>query len=267
MKKFYFLLLVAFVGMTTNASAQSVQSTTTSMSNSANDTSVLVDCTGGSYYVGYNIISVEWCVDPTTYEAVYPLNNGVTVGYNKMRSLDVSSSLPLYLDYGANISYIYGSYQYIKPTPVYDVNGNIISTNGRFEQESSINLTSINVPFAITTPLQVDNINIYPYCGVNLRLNLFGRSVNKFTARVCDSSGNTTWKQDMGSVGGDIFDLGVDDEFRRFQLGLNLGVNFEYDKYTFGVGLVNDFTSLYSNEKEGEEGVFRAINISVGYKF
>ena len=267
MKKFYFLLLVAFVAITTNASAQFVQSSTNSMPHSAKNTSAPVDCTGSSYYVAYNIISVEWRVDPRTYENTYPLNNGITVGYNKRRSLDAKFLLPLYLDYGANISYMYGSYQSVNSIPVTDSNGNFISNDGRLHFESSINLTSINVPLAITTPLQIDNITIYPYCGVNFRFNLFGKSDAKATARLQDSSGNTIWKQDMGSAGGEIFDLGDDDKFHRFQLGLNWGVNFEYDKYTFGVGLVNDSTSLYSNEKEGEEGTFSAVTVSVGYKF
>jgi opacity protein-like surface antigen len=94
MKKFYFLLLAAVVAMTTDASAQSVQSSATP------------DCSGENFYVGYNIASVKWNIGQSAMEEAFPLNSGITAGYNKRMGLNVSS-FPLYVDYGANFSYVW----------------------------------------------------------------------------------------------------------------------------------------------------------------
>ena len=259
MKKFYFLLLAAVVAMTTDASAQFVQSSATTNTAKANTTtSKAPDCSGENFYVGYNIVSLEWSHDQREGEKAYPLNSGITAGYNKRVSLN-GSSLPLYVDYGANFSYMFGSSEY---TDVgYVTSGNYTFPIEDCKYKRSINLASINVPLAVTTPFQVDNITILPYIGVNLRFNLFGERKSSvevnYDGEYLSSSDtyNLFNKEDMGD-----YPLG------RFQAGLNLGVNIEFEKYTVGIGYVNDFSPVY--DVEGLlTATFSATTISVGYKF
>lgn len=252
MRKFYFALLFAIAAMTTDASAQFVQSTATTNTAKANTTtSTAPDCSGENFYLGYNIVSLEWNVGQSEMEEAFPLNSGITAGYNKRMSLNVSS-LPLYVDYGANFSYMFGSSEYTEED-YYD--------EFEWKHENSANIASINVPLAVTTPFQVDNITILPYVGVNLRFNLFGKQKETVEASLNgeDSSKSKTYnlfnKDDMEGY-----------PFGRFQAGLNLGVNIEYEKYTVGIGYVNDFSPVY--DMDGIlTGTFSATTISVGYKF
>jgi hypothetical protein len=128
-----------------------------------------------------------------------------------------------------------------------------------WKHENSVNVASINVPLAVTTPFQVDNITILPYVGVNLRFNLFGKQKETVEASYDGEDLSESKKYDLfnkDDMGG--YPLG------RFQAGLNLGVNIEYEKYTVGIGYVNDFSPVY---EAFITGTFRATTISVGYKF
>lgn len=242
MKKFYFLLLAAVFAVSADVYAQGE-------SKIAQASAAAPDCSGENFYVGYNIVSVEWNVDQRYMEEEYPLNSGITAGYNKRMGLNVSS-FPLYVDYGANFSYMFGSSEDIFEEDDYE---------GKYK--TSVNVASINVPLAVTTPFQVDNITILPYVGVNLRFNLFGKQKETVEASYDgeDLSNSETYdlfnKDDMGGY-----------PFGRFQAGLNLGVNIEFEKYTVGIGYVNDFSPVY--DVEGLfTGTFSAATISVGYKF
>ena len=99
-----------------------------------------------------------------------------------------------------------------------------------------------------------------PYVGVNLRFNLFGEQ--KETAE-----GSYDGEYFSESDTCDLFSKDdMDYPFGRFQAGLNLGVNIEFEKYTVGIGYVNDFSPVY--DVEGLfTGTFSAATISVGYKF
>ena len=266
MKKFYFLLLAAVVAMTSNASAQFVQSSATTNTTKANTTTYPVpDCSSENFYVGYNIVSLEWSLVQGLMENAFPLNSGITAGYNKRVSLN-GSSLPLYVDYGANFSYIFGSSEFTEEFEDYNFDNDcyeyVVEKN-----ENSVNVASINVPLAVTTPFQVDNVTILPYIGVNLRFNLFGSLDIKETETITDEYGES-WVDDPYTESTDLFnkdDMGGY-PFGRFKVGLNLGVNIEFEKYTVGIGYVNDFSPVL--DLEGLlTGTFSATTISVGYKF
>lgn len=250
MKKFYSFLLVAFVAMTTDASAQFVQSTATTKSNTTTMTSTQGDYSGSRYYVGYNPVTIEWSEDQSEMEDEVPLNKGITVGYAKRSKLD-SSSLPLYYEYGCNIGYMFGSYSDEFDDGDYCEKYNL-----------SINLISANVPINVTMPIQVDNFTLMPYCGVNLRLNLLGNVDYRyeFEDRYYGES-----ETDTETI--NLFDNeDLDTPFNRFQAGLNFGVNIEFDKFNVGVGYVKDLSKLWEPDDDyyGKLGV---ATISVGYKF
>ena len=236
MKKFYFLLLAAVFAIGANASAQV--------------TSVTSDCSTEYYYVGYNIVSVKWNIGQRYMEELFPLNSGITAGYNKRMGLNVSS-FPLYVDYGANFSYMFGSSEYTEEDDYYEID---------YKYKNSVNVASINVPVAVTTPFQVDKFVVLPYVGLNARLNLFGKRTESYQVR-----GDGETYEETESI--NLFDDDDMDDYpvKRLQVGLNLGVNVQFDNYTVGIGYIKDFASAYDGELES--GTFGAVNISVGYKF
>lgn len=249
--RLYYLLLAACVVLATDVSAQFVQSTaTTNIAKANTTTSTTPDCSGSRCYVGYNPVTIEWGKYQDEMEEAYPLTKGITLGYAKRSKLD-SSSLPLYFEYGCNVSYMFGSYSYeFEDDYIYA------------KEDISVNFISANIPFNITVPIQVDNFTLMPYCGVNLRFNLLG-------------SQDVYWeyKQDYHDHSGtetlDLFDKDLDSPFNRFQAGLNFGVNIEFNNYSVGIGRINDFSQFRTFEGEdfGVSVKMAVTTISVGYKF
>ena len=235
MKKFYSLLLAAVFAIGANASAQV--------------TSVTSDCSTEYYYVGYNIVSVDWNIGQSSMEEAFPLKSAIAAGWNKRQKLDLTS-FPLYLDYGANLTYMFGSYSDEYKEDGYKV-----------EYKTAVNMASVNVPVAVTTPFQVDKFVVLPYVGLNARLNLFGELTES-----AEASGYGETFSESDSV--NLFDVDDMDDYpvKRFQLGLNLGVNVQFDNYTVGLGYIKDFAPAFDAE-ELLTGTFGAVNISVGYKF
>ena len=255
MRKFYFALLFAIAAMTTDVSAQFVQSTaTTNIAKANTTTSTTPDCSGSRCYVGYNPVTIEWGKYQDEMEEEYPLTKGITLGYAKRFKLD-SSSLPLYFEYGCNVSYMFGSYSY-------EFEGDYMGNYMYVKDDISVNFISANIPFNITVPIQVDNFTLMPYCGVNLRFNLLGSQdvYWEYKDDYHDHSGTETL---------DLFDKDLDPPFNRFQAGLNFGVNIEFNNYSVGIGRIKDFSQFrtFEDEEFGVSVKMAVTTISVGYKF
>ena len=139
------------------------------------------------------------------------------------------TSFPLYLDYGANLTYMFGSYSDEYKEDGYKV-----------EYKTAVNMASVNVPVAVTTPFKVDQYTILPYVGLNARLNLFGKLTES-----AEASGYGETLSESDSV--NLFDVDDMDDYpvKRFQVGLNLGVNVQFDNYTVGLGYIKDFAPAF----------------------
>ena len=177
-------------------------------------------------------------------EIMFPINNGITLGY--LESYHILEGLPVFVEYGANIQYLYGK----EPMSGIEIMGI------EFDTDYKTNLFAINVPVNVSMRLSFENntIAVTPFAGLNFRLNLMGKQVVRtedieVETKIFDKS------DDDGALG--------DAAFNRLQLGLNFGVAVSYDVYTLSIGRVSDFSRI-SKEGKGRLGV---TTIAVGYAF
>ena len=98
-----------------------------------------------------------------------------------------------------------------------------------------------------------------PYCGVNLRYNLFGT----FDEIYADIYGDEIESYDY-----DIFDKYEMEgcAFERFQPGLKLGADVEFKNITVGVSYVTDFAELFDIGLM-INGTLSTTSFSIGFKF
>lgn len=147
---------------------------------------------------------------------------GFTIGMNK--AFSISNSSPLFLETGVGLQYA-----------TYD------------ENDLKINLFSAKVPLNFIYNWQLPNssISIAPYAGAMLRFNISGK------AEYDD--------EDL-----DLFDEDemYGDEWKRFQIGWQIGVNARFnDKFLVGVSYGGDFSEI------AEETKVKTTSITLGYCF
>lgn len=225
MKKFYLLLIAAAVAVTTDVSAQFVQTTPARQTNTTRETATSSSTTSlGSYQVnvGYNVANINWSSNQSGNEDALPIKHGVTIGFHGATGIDPSSSL--LMDFGYNFGVFFGTYE-------------------ESGYDTEVMMGSINVPIRLKYPLSVGSAVISPYCGLNFRFNLAGWWDTSIDG--------------LGSVNMDLFDeddMG-DTVFRRFQTGFNYGVEIAFGTMSIGISHVSDFSKIVDSDLSGKFGV------------
>ena len=165
------------------------------------------------------------------------MKSGLTLGY--LQSYNIVEGLPVFVEYGANIQYIFGK----ASTSLFDEEDSDAYTKAR--------TFAVNVPVNASLRLSFNNdeIAVTPFVGLNFRYNLLGKTI--------EGVGDTKHKTNL-------FEADEEDgAFKRFQAGLNYGVSVSYDVYTLSLGRVSDFTNFVDDG----EGRFVITTISLGYAF
>lgn len=243
MKRLYALLIVALFATAPSLSAQSNQ-----FQDAAREAEALLrDMPTNNYrtlYAGYNSAHVNWREYGLMGEIMFPINGGVTLGY--LEALNIWKGMPIYVEYGANVQYLFGS----EKLEGVEIMGVVWDTNYK------TNLFAVNVPVNLSLRLSLEDglIAVTPYAGLNARLHVAGKQVitsgkAKHETAVFDSS------KEEGAAG--------DEAFNRFQLGFNVGCSVTYSVYSVGIGHIFDFSKL-STEGRGRLGI---TTISLGYNF
>lgn len=258
MKKFYFSLVVAFMAMTTVASAQFVQSQTTTPSNSTTG-NVFSSMTTDDYnriYVGYNPSKITWSEYQSECEECYPLKHGITVGY--LHGSNIVKNLPLYIEWGANFQYLFGKEEYRENG--YDY---------YYKETVKMNIYSLNIPvnLAFRFSFKDNNISLTPYMGLNFRVNVAGNI--KYEGVEEGLYDDDEWNEKYNIFSKDEEDGFGDEALKRFQVGFNVGVNFSYKAFNIGVGYVTDFSKIANWNDGGEKlnGKLGVTTLSLGINF
>ena len=214
MKKIKLFMVVCLLGIAATASAQFANSS----SNSSADASAWK-----GIRASYLPISIKadggGSVDFT----------GFQVGY--VKSFAISANAPLFIETGANLSYISGDFEMYDGYDAFDVD---------------MNMFSINVPINFGYQVAIsETANIFPYVGATLRGNLFGK-----------------YKEDDESFS--IFDS-ENEEFgmqaKRFQIGWQIGAAATFNNFVVGVSYGTDFNDIIEDCK------ITTTAISIGFNF
>ena len=283
MKRLSFIVVLLVIA--TGAFAQFVQSNATQTNTAANTNSgnLFSKMTKDNYsrfYIGYNPVSAKWKENGRDMEKGYPMNSGLTLGY--MHANNIVKSLPLYVEYGANLVWMYGN-----------ATENMVEFNSiSVTAENKLNMFSINVPVNVAFRLSFANndFSVTPYLGLNFRINVAGVCKSTivtaaeaegetykitqilkqklFSSEEADDDAweisgpenNQTWEVTTG--------LG-DNALKRFQVGFNVGVAANYKKLHFGFGYVADFNRIVNSDTDEYEFACRlgVPTISLGLAF
>lgn len=262
MKRLYYLLVVAFVAMATNASAQFVQSSgeqnsmSTTNSGASNFFKKMPSSDYNRFYIGYNPTKITWEDDQSYWEDLLPFKHGVTVGY--LHASNLVKNVPLFLEYGANFMYSFGKDSFSEEDYDYDLTCT-----------TKMSMYSLNVPVNLALRLSFNNdkIALTPYLGLNFRVNVAGN--RKLIAELdSDYYGN-----DTETVTQKLFDSSDSDDalgdnaFKRFQVGLNLGVGLTFNSFYIGVGYVTDFSKIANYDDDDYVGKLGVTTLSLGIAF
>jgi len=261
MKRFYYLFVVAFVAMATNASAQFVQSASdqatlnTTNNNASNFFKQMPSDDYGRFYVGYNPVKIKWAEDQSGWEEELPFKHGITVGY--LHASNIVNNIPLYIEYGANFLYSFGKEE--------DSDRNDYASA---KWVCNVNMYSLNVPvnLALRLSFNKDKVALTPYLGLNFRFNVAGNTK-------CEYEYDSDYGSDKESYKANLFDSSYDGEamgdyaFKRFQAGFNCGVNLNFKSFSLGVGYVADFSKIANYEDGDYVGKLGVTTLSLGITF
>jgi len=169
--------------------------------------------------------------------------NGFNVGY--AYGLNISGTLPLFLEYGAELNYL-----------TMDESSDFLKNDAKF--------LHVSIPVNVVYQFSVmdDFMHIAPYAGVNFKLNLMGKN------KVKDSYGDESEEINFF----DEDDMG-DNTAKRFQLGMNAGVNFYVGHLMLGYRYQYDFMPYVDGK---DDDAILSVNyemktsahcLSIGYRF
>ncbi len=153
-------------------------------------------------------------------------NNGF--GLNYTHGFGVANSM--FVEVGGNLDFLFGS-----------------------KDKMKTQFINLQVPVNYVYRFNIaDGVSIDPYVGLNFKLHFTGKE-----------------KYDVaGAEWANLFDdkdMGKDETWNRFQMGWQVGVGLNYEKYYLGAQVGTDFIPAFSYEKAKVNTV--NVKVSLGYTF
>lgn len=250
MKTIKLYLSVCLLVMTTTTSAQFANSNAASSST----TNARSTDTNGWNRISVSYNPIKMIVD-TKGDDDLSLT-GFSLGYTK--GFSIAKEFPLFMEVGING--LYASH-----TEDEDIN-----IDG-YEAELKTTLFSLNVPVNLVYRFSFpnSNISIIPYLGVNFKGNIIGKVKYNLTEELDEDYSEKDFWEEAEEYGyiheANMFDKkeagGKDSQWKRFQMGWQIGVGLTYNKLYVGVGYGKDFTELCKKVKVS------TTSITLGYNF
>ena len=228
MKRMKFLLVACLLGIAATASAQFVNSGSSSSAGS----------TTGDVWEGLRVSYMPMTMVYDVTGAEDTDLTGFSLGY--VKSFGVSSTAPLFVETGLNLSY--ATYSEEKEEGKY------------YSAEVKLNMMSLTAPVNLVYKYALsEEVSILPYAGVYLRGNLFGKYKTE-----------TSYDGETESTKLDLFDekdMGKDGVYKRLQLGWQIGVGSHYNNIALRLSYGKDFSEIAKKTKVA------TTTMSVGLNF
>ena len=212
MKKIKFLMVACLLGIASTASAQFVNTSSTSaVSGNSNAES------WKGLRVSYHPVSIDadggGSIDLS----------GASIGY--VKSFGVAATAPLFIETGANVSWIGGELE---------------------DSEIDLNVFSVNVPINFGYKYAFsESASIFPYAGLTLRGNIFGN-----------------YKADGESLNAfDKDEVGEGWQLKRFQIGWQIGVGATFNSFFVGASYGTDFNEIVKDGKVAMPSITIGFNM------
>ena len=250
MQKIKYLLLVAMLVVCGSASAQFSNTTkTTSASPAVGGQQKGVD--------GWNTFFIEYAPTKFNYDGDEDDDDELsmnTLSFGWRKAFGVSQKVPLFVETGLGISYSFN-------------NEEDEDSDDDLSIKWKTNLLSLNIPVYLGYNFNLANgkIDLAPYLGVDLRVNLMGKQKIEFGGEYAseaeeyweDMDMPTEWNLfDKDDMGGDNY------TWKRFQAGWRIGANATFSKkFTVGISYGSDFTEISKKTKTS------SFRVTAGIRF
>lgn len=195
-------------------------------------------------YVSYSTVDIDWSELKDLNDGLYPIKDAVSLGF--LKSAQVVNTLPLHLEYGVNLQYMFGNDE-----------SSLLGVKTTYSASN----VALNVPLHASFDIALGQIAIIPYAGINLRLNLLGQQV------VETKIGNTVTTSEV-----DLYDTSDKDgaageaAWKRFQTGLSYGVALRFGAITLSAGITSDLMPLV-DRGENLTATTELKTLSLGFAF
>lgn len=167
--------------------------------------------------------------------------NGFGIDY--IHGFSLSSSMPMFIETGANLNFNFGSKGY----------------EGSKLLVQNFNLQiPVNYVYRFTL---ADNFSLAPYVGLNFKLNLATRFKETLEDGYIWDNGSeedSDWESAF-----DKDTMGNDGTWNRFQMGWHIGVGVQYSKLHLGLQYGTDFISAYSHSFDGYKPAINTGNLKL----
>lgn len=263
--KLFFVVLMAFI--TLKGSAQFVNSSNNPQGKTASSN---VNISHKTDLNGWDRISVSFTPTKIITDVKGAENynlTGFSIGYEK--GFSIANNIPLFIETGGNIQYAFKNFD----------NEDLEDTNLKiegipYETKMTISTLNLKVPVNLAYKLSLGNVSIIPYVGINFKINLLAKA--KYSLEDSDDlnsiydSEDEYWesleeREDRNLQELNLFDKkdtgSKDSQWKRFQMGWQIGVGLDYNKLHVGIGYGKDFMELYKKTKTS------AVAITLGYNF
>lgn len=173
-------------------------------------------------------------------------------GLNYTHGFGVANNM--FVEAGANIDFLFGS-----------------RTEKEYGYEWTLKTQNINLQVPVNFVYRfniTEGVSIDPYVGLNFKLH-FSERMKEDYKDLDDPEYNVSGKWiSVFDDGADAMD-GKDYTWNRFQMGWQIGVGLNYEKYYLGVQVGTDFIPAYSHKFENVTCKVNSTNVkvSLGYTF
>ena len=208
-------------------------------------------------YVQYNPLKMKTDVSDVEDRSF----KGFTVGYS--RGIHVAKELPLFVETGIGATVAFN-------TTDSEDNEELGAYEYDLKQKTTLAYLSVPVNMAYKFTTGNGRLHITPYAGLTLKVNIVGKSKLELDTdeEVSSREEKYFWErlEDYGvRQEANLFDKkeagGKDAQWKRFQMGWQVGLGLTYNSLYVGVGYTSDFMELYKKTKTG------TATITLGYSF
>ena len=255
MKTLKFYLTAGLMVLAASASAQFTNSGSTS-SNAT--TSRNVDTNGWNrIYVQYNPLKMTTDVE----DADDISFKGFSIGY--ATGISITKDFPLFIETGVGVTCAFNTIDSEDQDWLGDFSYDL-------KQKTTMAYLTIPVNLAYKFSLSDNRLNITPYAGIYFKGNIIGKSKLELDTDedVSSKEEDRFWERmedDGFKQEANMFDKkevgGKDNQWKRFQMGWQVGVGLTYNSLYVGVGYAKDFMELCRKTKVG------TATITLGYTF
>ncbi len=179
---------------------------------------------------------------------------GFSLGYT--HGFSVSKQYPLFVEVGARLNYAFHSDDYDELVNNYE---KVVAT---IKQKT--NYMNLVVPVNIAYKFAVGKAYITPYTGITLKANILAKT--SYSADDVESGYEDAVDKYMDENYEDVDrfdkkDVGKDDQWKRFQIGWQIGAGVDFNNYYVGLHYGLDFSEIAKKLKSSNWA------ITLGYNF